>query len=78
MQAPENRHAHEQSLSRRTEVIDWTKVARLMRLSIIGSFEPSDQNMDLINAAYKADPVRYGELHTRIKNEEMKKINPFL
>lgn len=54
-------------------LIDWDRVERVMFRTFTGqAVTEADHNM--VNAAYRADPKRYGELSQRVRYAQIARI----
>lgn len=48
--------------------VNWFRVEEAMRRSVRG--HATDQDRELAAAAHRADPVRYGQLHGDVRQQE--------
>lgn len=52
--------------------VDWLKIEEAMRRSIRGASQSTDSY--LFEPAYREDPKRYSDLHSKVRAEEQDKV----
>lgn len=58
------------------ETIDWNRLERIMLRSFRGE-HLSDEDNDLCQQAFNADPEQYAQHHKAVKEEEIRRIRMF-